>query len=375
MANSDDHTADRNGPHHTWELLGVEVPIWAMCAAALAAILLFLYATTIRPTQRQLARLRAQVGQLEDSIRQLTGETESASEVGSLLESLAQQRQRAHQAGEVLDQIVALQHHLITAREALPTARDNVEALLAITGRLNEGRETTRAARASLDEFFALKDRTLDQGQDLPRLQSVLDRQGALHSELLDAEPLVARTRETTKALLDVHTELLSRGGDAQQAREALTGLIEIRDRLESENGRLDLAATRLDTLLAIKNDILAQTDNLAGVIETLEVTDELQVQLQQAGPVLRGMRRDLVEILTLNTTLQNAVKMLRPLTDLANLRRLADDDVRYLARRILERRRNRTSRDGSPDVVSGPVDKCSDSPEPMTAAAALEFE
>jgi len=375
LANSDDHSAHRNEQDQTVEILGFEVPVWAMCAAGLAAILLLIYATTIRPTQRQLARLRVQVGQLEDSIRQLTGETESASGVRSLLESLAKQREHANHAGEALEQLVALQDHLLTARASLPTAQDNVEALLAITGRLNDGRAMTRTARASLDEFFALKDRALDQGQDLPRLQRVLAQQEALHEELLKAEKLVARTRRTSDALLDVHTDLLDRGSNAQQAREALTGLIEIRDRLESENSRLELATTRLNALLTIKDNILAQTDNLAGVIETLEVTDELQAQLQEAGPMFRGMRRDLVEILTLNTTLQNAMKILRPLTDLADLRRLEDDDVRYLTRRILERRKNRTSGDGSADAISGPVGNDADRSVPIAAAPALKLD
>ena len=56
----------------------------------------------------------------------------------------------------------------------------------------------------------------------------------------------------------------------------------------------------------------------------------------------LKGVRRELVDIILMESTVAKATKILEPLADLGNLSRLSDAEVREAARVIMDQRDTR---------------------------------
>ena len=98
----------------------------------------------------------------------------------------------------------------------------------------------------------------------------------------------------------------------------------------------------------------MAQTRGVAEAIQTLEVLsgfrDELGAQIQS----LAGLRHDLVELSLMETSVAKVARMMKPLVEMGNLRRLSNDELRHVARSILEGRT--TTRVSNNDVSSRPT-------------------
>ena len=116
--------------------------------------------------------------------------------------------------------------------------------------------------------------------------------------------------RDVGEELVAIKETILC-GDDAmhrQDASDALSELIKIRERLDGQSHNIAAAQVGLDGLLTLKDRILARTGDLADAVETLELTGDLNRQLQDAIRRFDHVRRWLVEIVTLEPTIERAV-------------------------------------------------------------------
>jgi hypothetical protein len=345
-----------------------------------------------RPLTREFARLQDQMADLERGVHKLAGQTEQAAKTSELLGALAEQGRQSRAASDALAEIKALQDRLIDERDAAIQARASLDALAELRAAARKVLEDSADASQAVEKLANLQEQLIGQYNHVVSAHTVLAELGRLR-EMADAEaPRVSDARRTLESLIELESRALgereratqaiatlddfrqlgdrvisgaeqaSRARDAadelvamketvlcgsdferpERAREALDELIKLRERLHGQSDGLAAAQAGLDGLLSLKDQVLAQTDNLADAVETLELTADLHAQLQDAMRQFDGVRRWLVEIVLIEPTIERTMNALRPLTELANLRRLSPGELRHAARAIAGERSNR---------------------------------
>jgi len=360
---------------------------WAMFATGFALGLAVLHIGVTRPLTQQFSRLQVQMGHLERGVKKLAGQTNQAAKTGELLSALAEQGRRAQAAADALEEIKSLQGRLIDGQDSTVQARASLDALADLRGELRaeaiQAREESADVFDAVDKLANLQERMIGQYNYIVSAQSVLAEFARLR-ELAEAEaPRISEARRTLESLIELESRTLAEQDAARQAveavgefrrlhegviagaeqaaqardaseelvaikesilcgndferperaREALDELIKIRERLYGQADSLAAAQTSLDGLLSLKDQVLAQTGDLADAVETLELTSDLHNQLQDAMRQFEGVRRWLVEIVLIEPTVERTMNALKPLADLANLRRLSPVELRQAAR------------------------------------------
>jgi len=122
-------------------------------------------------------------------------------------------------------------------------------------------------------------------------------------------------------------------GRDWRVARSAL------RQYLEAQATKVEKADTTLDQLRQLQDRVLAQSDSVVDAIETLELSVDMQKQMQLARHTFDEFRRMLTEVVIMEPTVRQAMQSLQPLTALGNLRRLSVAELREAASFVSHRR------------------------------------
>ena len=88
-----------------------------------------------------------------------------------------------------------------------------------------------------------------------------------------------------------------------------------------------------------------AAASAVTDAVETLELLTDLGTELRQQTESIAGLRKSLMEVVMLETTIGRALRVLEPLAQLKNLTRLSEPEVRAAARAILDQRGAKLSR------------------------------
>ncbi|HET6425442.1 MAG TPA: hypothetical protein VFG20_17270, partial [Planctomycetaceae bacterium] len=125
--------------------------------------------------------------------------------------------------------------------------------------------------------------------------------------------------------------------------------LIILNGKLAGEFLDLEMAESNLNGLITVEKKLAGQSQSVADAIQSLEVLTAFQDEFATQIQVLGEMRKSLIEIGLMEKSVAKAVRMLEPLLELGNVRRMSDTELRNAAKVILD---NRTTR-----VSSNPVD------------------
>ena len=88
--------------------------------------------------------------------------------------------------------------------------------------------------------------------------------------------------------------------------------------------------------------------------ITALELLGDFQNEFNTQAAGADEMRRQLTELILLQTTIEQALRIVQPISELGNLRRLDTVEIREAARIILDQRRARLARtEEAADVAS----------------------
>ena len=93
---------------------------------------------------------------------------------------------------------------------------------------------------------------------------------------------------------------------------------------------------------MTMQTKLLAETGRVVDAVETLEVLGDLQDQVKEQVASMQGMRRELLDVILMESTVAKATRILEPLAQLGNLNRLSDAEVREAARVIMDQRDTR---------------------------------
>ncbi len=196
-------------------------------------------------------------------------------------------------------------------------------------------------------------DRVENQAGKVARAQGQFQRMEELHRQMIAASPKLEEAHRVSESLLAIEEDLLNRGYDAETAHLALNELIDLRDRVEAQAGTVAKAQDELDQLVDLKDSVLQQQGDVADAVETLELTVELRQQMHRASDTFDDIRRMMTEIVILEPTVERAVRGLRPITELGNLRHMSVGELRQAAQTIFNGRNSTLADDAELDSPS----------------------
>lgn len=315
--------------------------------------------------QEQVVLAGQRTEQAVDSIRGLLKVREAAQVAGSDIDS----------ALATVKQFGALKEQIFRESEGVEVAETEVEEVFATARRFNELKaeiflhgEGLDAAREHVAGLAAIKNDVFNASGDTAQAHEAARRMIALKNDINGEADGILEAQQHADDLFTLKNDIVQNGGDTQTAFQHTDRLFSLRDRLNADMD-LDNAESKLTQLVSIQNTLNSQTGEVVDAIETLEVltdlSDELQVQVDSMG----DMRKSLMDIILLETTVSRAVNVLEPLTQISQLRRMNRDDVRAAARTIMEQRSSRvasredaaTSRASSPRLKLDDVELFTD--------------
>ena len=91
-----------------------------------------------------------------------------------------------------------------------------------------------------------------------------------------------------------------------------------------------------------MQSDLTESTDDIVDAVQMLELLTDFRSEFDRQITAMVGMRRQLMEVVLMESTVVRAVRILEPLIQLGKLRRLSDGEVRDAARVILDQRTSR---------------------------------
>ncbi len=323
-------------------------PSWSTFVLGAVLTFLLVYVGVARPLTIELANLRGQVQSLQSAVDQVAGHAKTAGEASTVLAALADQAGVIQEAKSSLKELHELQQHLI-----------------------GESRETQNAISA-VAELAALKDTLLANATRASEAANVMATSELIYDRLSAASDSSLLALEVGNNLLMLGEELVLRGHDVEAANSTLQSLVQMRESLQREENGIQVARNRVADLLNLKDAVVAQTDDLADAIATLELTADLNAQFDQAHRTFEEIRMWMVEVVSNETLLQRARYALEPLTDLVNLRRLQPEDLREMARNVSEQFQQRVARKpstaGTPQSATRDSGGSVDALEPLAA-------
>jgi hypothetical protein len=247
-----------------------------------------------------------------------------------------------------LKQFVNLKNEVLSNSEGLEvaqtevnTAFDNVRQFVDLKTLILNNGEGLDVADAHLNAFIDLKNDIIDEAASVEVAQEVARTLIEINTDLYNEfeNALVAQSSATD--LIALKNTIVSNGENTEKAFANTNNLFALRDTLNAE---MDLvkAQGNLQSLVRIQDDLNAQTRQVADAVDTLELLTDLGEELQAQVKTMGQMRKSLMDIVLMEATVSRVAKIIEPLVELTNLRRMSDDDVREAARTIMESRTSR---------------------------------
>lgn len=379
-----------------------------MFGLGFASGLLILHLGITRPMTKQFARLQNEVSNLKRGVNDLVGITGQTSNTNVLLGALAEQGRRSKAATAALKDIEALQTRIAGQKRSTAQAHAALERLSAIReGALDLQEDASGAiealermaevqrlvteqyhsilaaqdtlaevirlrqivqaeaphlpaTRSAVAGLIGLKDTILAESDGTAQAAVALADTESLHQRLITGGSETREARQATEDLLALKEEILcgSDSSQPQKAREALDEMVKVRERLHAESDSVRQAHAQLEGLLSLKNQVLEQTTDLAAAVETLEVAADLRRQFETTVQSFEQVRRWMLEFMLLEPTFERVAVVLKPLTELGNIRRLDPAELRQAARVIAKGRTlaPKTSGQVGPTTASAPT-------------------
>lgn len=355
--------------------------------------------TIVRPLLRQFDAVRQDMTELSGRMNRLAAIRGSIYEANDLLAALEAQKQTTQGARGSLAAIRQFRAEVEQESRHTAAAVAAFDGLAALQARVEAAGSRNAALQASLNDLELLQDRTVLLGaaaaeriaaiqqadEALARLQALQNRVledasrlDAAHAALDSSQKLHESLEEAAPALKDAKqhlssmTELVARlrgvaAGELEESARHAAELLTLHDMLaDGESMQFGDANRNLRMMLDTQSQLARSTQGMVAAAESLDLLTEFQRQVSLELGSIGQLRHQLTEIAFLRNAVQQVSEMMQPLTELSTLKRLNDDEIRSIARQILDRRVAHS--DAPPSVESifdapeataeGPVEK-----------------
>ncbi|MBL8850783.1 MAG: hypothetical protein JNG89_13970 [Planctomycetaceae bacterium] len=368
---------------------------WPSVVSGAAIGFAALHIQTTTPLLTQIKQLEHRVATVDSRMYQLVGNTRDAEHASDLLGVLITQGERVAAAREALESMDDLQQTLTVyaqqAEEAqavagrwhelagnliaaqndqarITQAIEQIDALqqdvIALGTTAADGQSDIAASRTVLTEVTNLQQQIAAAAESNASARNALENIDALQNRLVAGTEKLGEAQQSADHLIALQTSLSSLPS-LDAARGNAEQLIALQQTLGTD-ARLNLASATQNaaTLLALQESLAGQSEEIVAGVENLELLSEFQAELAVQLSQVEGLRRQLNELSSLETSLSRTVAALEPITKLGDIRYMDDAEVRQIARTLLDRRRER---------IASAESKYDGAVEPMAEAAATE--
>jgi hypothetical protein len=329
--------------------------VWGFFLIGLVVGFVAVYIIVARPMFGQLAQMQRQIADVEASLTLLVGERNQAWETGHLLSDLRSLGDQIHEARVTVRDIRALRTELAEAGKQTGAAAEALAKLTRLQDFAIAQEELTNSASRTLGEMAEIQQRLIDEHAgtpkaeetlcDLERVRRDLAELLALKSQILQNASDLAAAKSTAGELFSLKNDIVASGENLQTARSTANRMFVMQDELVSHSDELSDAFTSLDRLVEIKDKLADQTPAVADAVQNLEILTDFREELSAQIRSLAPMRDGLMQIVLMESSIARVAKLLEPLAQISNVRRLSDQELRAAARSILD---NRSPRLGS---------------------------
>lgn len=360
---------------------------WAMLVVGITLGFVGMHFLMARPLSRELARMQRDLTIVEQRMQDLVGARDDVWETNSLLSSLKAQHGQTEESRIALQSIRELRSALIDEATRNTDAISSLELLSKLQEKLIAGKPITAEADGALDkmrsieeqlvaqkdsngvaseslgEIISIKTTVSSQSASVAQAKDVLDNLKKIGEQLAGQKDSTDQAAVGLKGLVELKTGLSKAAENLEVAQSVSDQLVGLQSRLAEGGLKADIATENAAKLVAINErlnradlDLASSQENLAGLLKVQDtlvdrsksVADAIQVLELLGGfhdefvsqiQVLGEMRRNLLEISLMDNTIARISKMMQPLVELGNLKRLSDEELRQAARLILDGR------------------------------------
>jgi hypothetical protein len=355
--------------------------IWGCFLLGVVVGFVVVYLLVAQPLVAQLNQMQRQIATLDADIDALAGVRHQAWEAGNLLSDLKGLKTQLHDARGTVREIRALRQDLLEESRHTAAASNALGSLAKLQEFALDQQDLTSPAARSLEQLAQIQKRLVQEHAGTPRAEETLadfDRVRHDLAELLALKSQIAANgtgvetaRSTAGELLSLKDQIVAGGQNTEQARTNANRLFVLQEELTSQSAAIPDAFSNLDRLLEMKEKLADQTPAVADAVQNLEILTDFQEEFGEQIRALGQIREQLMQLVLMEGTLGRVAKLLEPLAQIANVRRLGDRELREAARSILENRATRiTSKPEAPrqlphDSVTLPSDlSCDDANE-----------
>lgn len=340
---------------------------------SLAVVFFGMQLMMVGPLKGRLDGIQTRLDLADQNIRQLVGTQGGVLEANSLLSSLEEQSDKlsdvrtavddiaalrirlereadsATTAITELDRMVELQQRVIAARPQTESAVIQVAQLEALRDQIISGSGQTEVADNSFNGMLALQKRVIAASNGYEEASVSIANLADLTQRLIESDNDLQVASERFDSFIGLQNRMIAAAEDTKAAEESVRTLVAMNETLGRESQNLGAASGNLDQMMVLQEKLAQQTTRVADAIQNLELMDDFQGEVSTHIRSLTNLRRTLMELAMMETTVGRVAQVIAPLAEIGNLRRLSESEVRDAARVILDQRNTRLSRTGQP--------------------------
>ncbi len=334
-----------------------------------AAVVFFgLQIMMVGPLKSQLSTIQARLDDSEKDMRKLVAERNQLWQTNDLLSSLQEQAtkvksiqasltslqnlrehvqkesQQTQKAMAAFNSISSLHKQLAAQDQHTKMALSQLDSLLTLRQSITDAGGKTDAALAAIDDLADVTEAAVAGSSQIAEAEASITKLAELKYRMLGESDGLKAAEEGMQRIASLHSKLAS--NDIVAAEENANRLLVINDSLAAAN--TEVAGSNLDGLIDLESKLAAKGAEVAQAVQSLEILDDFRTEMDSHIRSIEGLRRTMVEIAMLESSVGRAARVLQPLVELSNLRRLGEREVREAARVILDQRTTRLSHNES---------------------------
>ncbi len=344
---------------------------WSMLTAGLVFGLFGMYLTVTKPMTERMHTLESEIAMMQSEMHMLVGTRDDLWKTNDLLTGLRQQQRQMSEvqqslasirkmrddvlalssgqdvAMNTLDNLASMQTVLKTQSESIAQSQDSLAHMVSMNEhvvRLGKSANKTRQDLLAADQVMAdvqhVTERMSKQAESMNEASMVLTAMDDLTNNIVAKKSNLEESNEILTKIDGLHVQIIKQQEAIPEAEQSLARMAALEAKLLEQNQEdLTKASVNLQEMMTFQKDLATDNTRITSAIQTVELLEDFQLELEHQAALLSNMRSELQEITILKSTVEDTLAVLKPLIQLSDLRRLSDVEVRDAARVILDRR------------------------------------
>ncbi len=351
---------------------------------ATAVVFFGLQIMMVGPLKHQLDTIQARLDDTEQDMRKLVAERNQLWHTNDLLSGLQDQAKSVEQIQGTLSSIKGLRQHVEREARETQKALTAFNSIAALHKQLAAQDKHTEMALNELDDLISLRQSIIDSSKDSSKAMIALDDLSEVAAAAVTTASDVDAAEDAISKLSELKYRMLGESDGLQAAEKGLDRIASFSKKIATQDisvaeenanrlliindslaaSRTDAAGKNLDNLFALQSQLTSRTTDVAAAIQTLEILDDFEDEVGSHIRSIEGLRRTMVEIAMLESSVGRVARVLKPLVEISNLRRLGEREVREAARVILDQRTTRISQNSAIVKSSPAPEATADTPQ-----------